>query len=195
MRLVTSPVFLLFLVAAGAVQGAHGMFYTFGSLHWLSQGHSTALVGTLWALGVLAEVLVFAYSGAVVHRFGPTALIAAGAAGAIVRWGLMSLDPPVWLLVPLQLLHALTYGASHLGAVHFISRAVPEAAGGTAQALYLTVAAGMIMGGATFVSGSLYDGYGGRAYLAMAGLGLIGLAAGLALLKRWDGGALLHEGS
>jgi PPP family 3-phenylpropionic acid transporter len=186
-------VFLLLLVGAGAVQGAHGMFYAFGSLHWRGQGISTALVGTLWAVGILAEVLLFAYSGAVARRVGPALLIAAGGAGAILRWGTMSLDPPLWLLFPLQALHSLTYGASHLGAIHFISRAVPDSAGGTAQALYLTVAAGLMMGGATLLSGPLYAALGGRAYLAMAVLSAVGLAAGVALLRRWDGSALWRD--
>jgi PPP family 3-phenylpropionic acid transporter len=189
-KLVKSRLFLVFLLAAGAVQGAHGMFYTFGALHWRSQGISTAWVGALWAVGVLAEVVLFAYSRAVVARVGAAALITAGAAAAILRWGIMGLDPPLWLLFPIQLLHALTYGASHLGAIHFISRAVPEAASGTAQALYATVAAGLLMGGATLLSGSLYAAFGGSAYFAMAVFGAVGLAASVFVLRRWDGGAL-----
>jgi PPP family 3-phenylpropionic acid transporter len=189
-KLVKSRLFLLFLLAAGAVQGAHGMFYTFGALHWRAQGISTAWVGALWAAGVLAEVLLFAYSRAVVARMGAAALITAGSAAAILRWGAMSLDPPLWLLFPIQLLHALTYGATHVGAIHFISRAVPEAASGTAQALYATVAAGLLMGGATLLSGSLYAAFGGSAYFAMAVLSAVGLAASVLVLRGWDGGAL-----
>lgn len=189
-RLVRTKLFLVFLLAAGAVQGAHGMFYTFGALHWRSQGISTAWVGALWAAGVLAEVLLFAYSRAIVTRLGPALLIAVGSAAAVVRWGAMSLDPPLWLLFPIQILHALTYSATHLGAIHFISRAVPERASGTAQAFYATIAAGVLMGCATLMSGSLYAAFGGRAYIAMAVFAAVGLAASLFVLKRWDGGAL-----
>ena len=189
-KLVRSRLFLIFLLAAGAVQGAHGMFYTFGALHWRSQGISTAWVGALWAVGVLAEVLLFAYSRAVVARFGPALLIAVGSAAAIVRWGTMAFDPPMWVLFPIQVLHALTYSATHLGAIHFISRAVPEAASGTAQALYATVAAGVLMGAATLLSGSLYAAFGGTAYFAMALFAAVGLAASVVVLKSWDGGAL-----
>ena len=188
LSLVRSPLFLVFLLAAGAVQGAHAMFYAFGALNWRAQGISTTWVGALWAIGVLAEVLLFAYSGPVLRRFGAVALLICGSAAALVRWSTMSLDPPLWLLIPLQLLHALTYGASHLGAVHFISQAVSPGAAGTAQALYATVAAGLMMGGATLVSGPLYAAFGGRAYLAMAVLATVGLIASL-LLQRWTGQA------
>lgn len=186
-RLVRAPLFLVFLLAVGLIQSTHGTFYTFGALHWRSQGLSTAWVGGLWAIAVLAEVALFAYSGAVLKRWGPVELMAAGAAAAVVRWGLMSCDPPLWALVGLQLLHALTYGASHLGAIHFISRAVPEGAAGTAQALYATFAAGVFMGAVTLASGPLYAAHGGLTYLGPAALGLAGLALTLWLKLWWSG--------
>ena len=68
----------------------------------------------------------------------------------------MGFDPPLALLVPLQMLHGLTYGAAHVGAIHFISRAVPEGQGGTAQALYASVTGGIAMGGAMLLAGPLY---------------------------------------
>jgi PPP family 3-phenylpropionic acid transporter len=102
----------------------------------------------------------------------------------------MSLSPPLLVLIPLQTLHTLTYGASHLGAMHFISRAVPESAQGTAQALYATVASGLLMGGATLASGKLYAHVGEHAYLAMAALAALGFAGAIYVRARWNGGGL-----
>ena len=120
------------LKAAGLIHGSHGMFYTFGVLHWNSQGIAPEWIGTLWAIAIPGEVLLFAYSGAVVHRLGAIPLLITGASAAVLRWTAMSFDPPLALLFPIQLLHGLTYGAAHLGAMHFISRAVPDHAAGTA---------------------------------------------------------------
>lgn len=189
-KLVCSPLFLAFLLAAGAAQGAHGMFYAFGALAWQAQGITTAWIGTLWAIAIVGEVALFAYSGRVVRRWGPAVLLVAATAGAVLRWAAMALAPPLALLIPLQVLHTLTYGASHLGAMHFISRAVPESAQGTAQALYATVASGVLMGVATLVSGWLYARVGVHAYAAMAALATLGLAGALVVLTRWDGGLL-----
>jgi len=193
LRLVASPVFLAFLVAAGAAQGAHGMFYTFGALAWHAQGISNAWVGTLWAIAIAGEVALFAYSGNVVRRWGPVTLLLAATAASVARWALMSLSPPLAALIPLQTLHTLTYGASHLAAMHFISRAVPDGAQGTAQALYATVASGVLMGGSTLVSGWLYAWTGGHAYLAMSALAAVGLAAALVVRARWSGGLLWND--
>ena len=44
----------------------------------------------------------------------------------MVRWLLMGFDPPLALLVLLQISHSLTYGATHIGAIHFMSRVVPD---------------------------------------------------------------------
>ena len=181
--LLGSRTFLIFLVAAGLVQAAHAVFYTFGTLHWRDLGLSTGWSGALWAISIVAEVALFAYSAAVVRRIGPVELIALGAGAAVVRWLAMGFDPPLALLVPLQVLHALTFGATHVGAMHFIGRAVPQVQAGTAQALYASVTGGIAMGGAMLLAGPLYAAYAGRAYWAMAALAAVGLIASLVLLK------------
>lgn len=187
-ELLRSPIFLAFLVAAGAIQGAHAAFYTFGALDWRSQGLSAGTIGALWMIGIAAEVALFAFSGAVMRHVWATTLLIAGAAAAVVRWSAMALDPPLAMLLGLQVLHGATYGAAHLGAIHFISRAVPERTAGTAQALYATVAAGIAMGLSTLLSGVLYEQLGGRgAYAGMAAIALVGLLAAVAVRRQWTG--------
>ena len=95
-------------------------------------------------------------------------LIVLGCAAAVVRWLLMGFDPPLALLVLLQISHSLTYTASHIGAIHFMSRLVPDQQAGTAQALYASVTGGIGLGAAMLIAGPLYASYGGRAYWAMA---------------------------
>ena len=77
------------------------------------------------AIAVLAEVALFAGSGRLLARIGPANMLIAGAALSVLRWVLMAFDPPGALLVPLQVLHAVTYGGSHIGAIYFIAQAVP----------------------------------------------------------------------
>jgi PPP family 3-phenylpropionic acid transporter len=187
--LLRSPAFLVFLLAAGSVQAAHAVFYTFGTLHWAGQGLSSAWAGALWAIGVAIEIGLLAFSGAVVRRIGAVELIVLGGATAVLRWAVMGFDPPLALLIPLQALHGVTFGATHIGAIYFMGRAVPQQHSGTAQALYASVTAGVGLGGAMLIAGQLYAAYGGQAYWAMAALAALGLAASLALLRmvRGDG--------
>ncbi len=181
---------LAFLVAAGAVQSAHAVLYTFGTLHWRAQGIGPTTIGVLWSIGVIAEIVLFLYSSTVMQRLGAITLLNIGAVASVVRWLVMSLDPPLAVLLPLQVLHGATYGAAHLGAIHFIARAVPESQAGTAQALYATITAGIGMGGAMLLAGQVYDSWGGRTYLLMVALSAAALVAGFVLRRIWSGGEI-----
>ncbi len=186
MRLFRRPVFLAFLIAASAAQASHALFYTFGALHMQAQGISAAAIGTLWAVGVLAEVALFALAGVRLRHLAPDTLLAIGASAAVVRWAAMSFDPPLALLAPLQLLHAFTYGATHLGAILFVARTVKDEVSGTVQALYATFASGVVMGLATYASGPLYAAYAGGAYAAMSLMAIAAWAAALFIRVTWS---------
>ncbi|CFX40675.1 Major facilitator superfamily protein [Candidatus Filomicrobium marinum] len=191
-RLAVTPLFVLFLIAGGTVQAAHATYYTFATLHWTSQGITPLIIGALWALGVIAEVVLFAFSGRVVAWIGIRGLLITAAASAVIRWTAMSVDPPLWALFPLQLLHGMTFGAAHIAAIHFMSQAVPEKLAGTAQALYASVGMGLAMAIATLISGVLYERFAGGAYLGMAGLAALGLIAALAMARLWRGGYVIE---
>ena len=192
-RLLSSPVFVAFLLAAGLAQAAHATLLTFGTLIWQHQGLSPAWSGALWAIGVLAEVGLFAISGPLIARFGAVNLLILAAFVSVLRWAAMAINPPLSLLVPLQLLHAMTYGGSHVAAIHFMHQAVPRSGSGSAQALYATVASGIAMGISTLIAGRLYASYGGGSYAGMAAISLLSLIAALRLRALWNGGALFED--
>jgi PPP family 3-phenylpropionic acid transporter len=183
-RMVMAPRFLVFLLAAGAVQSSHAVFYTFGVLDWQRQGISPTLAAACWSVGVVAEIGLFAFSRTVVERVGAPGLIVAGGLAGLLRWTIMAFEPPLALLMPLQALHGLTFGAAHLGALHFLGASVAPSEAGTAQAVYASVTAGIGMGLATLFAGPLYGSFGSRAYLAMALLATIGILA--AIWLRWS---------
>ena len=58
------------------------MLYGFGSLRWLQAGYSEDAIGVLWAIGVVAEVILFAFGGVLVQRLGPVGLLRSAAAPA-----------------------------------------------------------------------------------------------------------------
>jgi PPP family 3-phenylpropionic acid transporter len=163
--LLRNPAFLTVAAAASLVQASHALYYGFSTIAWQTEGLDGTAIGALWALGVLAEIVLFALSARL--PFAPTTLILFGAAGAVIRWSAMALAPPAAALPALQCLHALSFGATHLGALTFVTRAAPPGLGATAQG-YLGVALGLVMAGATGLSGVLYGRYGSLAYGAMA---------------------------
>src|SRR4051812_7181418 len=168
--------FIAVIVAASLIQSSHAVYYAFATIDWQAAGFDGTTIGALWALGVIAEIALFAASARLPIAVTPTVLLVCGAAGAFVRWLAMGLYPPAALLPLLQCLHGLSFGATHLGALVFVVRVAPEGLGATAQG-YLSVALGLSMAGATGLSGLLYENYGTAAYEVMA----IGAAIGTAI--------------
>jgi MFS transporter, PPP family, 3-phenylpropionic acid transporter len=176
--LLRDPVFVAMLTAASLIQSSHAVYYSFSALAWRARGLEGSTVAGLWALGVIAEIVLFAFSGRLPPALTPPVLIMIGSAGGLLRWGGMAFDPPVALLPWLQLLHALTFGTTYLGALMFVARRASPGQSATAQG-YLAVATGLATAAATGLSGQLYAAYGVRAYAAMALAAVAGGACAL----------------
>ena len=179
-ELLRDPAFLAAIAAASLVQASHAMYYGFSTIDWQAAGYDGGVIGALWALGVIAEIALFALSARLPSAITPVALLMIGAVGALVRWCAMAIAPPLAALPLLQCLHALSFGATHLGALAFVARVAPPGAGATVQG-YFAVTLGITMAIATALAGVLYGHFGGAAYAAMAVMaaagGLCALAA------------------
>jgi PPP family 3-phenylpropionic acid transporter len=174
------PLALWLLIAAAAcVQASHAAIYAFGSLHWRDQGFSDPVIGYLWAVGVLAEILLFAAAGRVVGRqsYGRAFLIA-GAGAAILRFSLMTFAPGLTATFALQALHGLSFGATHLGAMAALSRLAPAGARGRAQGV-LNTAVSLGIAAGTVLSGFLFRAAGAWVFAAMAPVAAMGLVLAL----------------
>ena len=88
----------------------------------------------------------------------------------MLRWGAMAFDPPVAVLVPLQLLHAARSGRRISARWDLGARGAARAGGDRAGLLSATVS-GIVMAAATGLSGLIYAATGSLAYLAMAAMG------------------------
>ncbi len=182
-----SPAFVAVAMGASLIQASHAVMYGFATLQWSARGIPGPAIGLLWAIGVIAEVALFAVSRRVVGWFGPIGMILLGGLGGVVRWSFMALDPPTAALPLLQALHALSFAATHLGTMHFIAQAVPAGRGATAQG-DLVALQGIVFAAMMGQSGGLVESYGSGAYAMMAAA-----AAAGAVLAGWARGRLPRE--
>ena len=171
--------FLVFIAAVSLLQSSHAVLYVFGTIHWRDAGIADDVIGALWAEGVIAEIILFAFSGAVVARVSPIRLMWIAAAAGVVRWAILANTTDVTMLFATQWLHGLTFGAAHLAAMHHMLHTVPEHMSASAQSLYSGFAIGLVMGLMMLVTGWLYAGYGGEAFYAMTLLSAAGGAVAL----------------
>lgn len=166
-KLLLSPGFWMVTGGASLIQASHAVYYGFSVLDWRAKGLEASSIGGLWGLAVIAEIVLFAFSARFQQRLGALGLLGLGAFGAVVRWGAMSLNPPLLLLPILQSLHAFSFGATHLGSMQLLARLAPARQFATAQGDFATVLA-LVMAGGMALAGALYADLGDRAYAAMA---------------------------
>ncbi len=143
------------LVICFLMQLGHGPYYTFYSIYMQDHGYSLSFIGFLWALGVLAEVLIFMRMHKLVPKFGLKRLLVVSLLVASSRWVIVALFPmSMPLMVMAQIFHAASFGLYHAVAIQLIHNYFVGQNQGKGQALYSSVSFGA--GGAI---GSLYAGY------------------------------------
>ncbi|MCP3665550.1 MAG: MFS transporter [Gammaproteobacteria bacterium] len=175
LSVIKRPTVIAFFLVCFLLQMGHGTYYAFFSIYMESTGYSKTLIGQLWALGVIAEVLVFIFMHKLLQRFGARQVLLASLFLAAVRWLLIGNFPEsLSILLFAQLLHAATFGTFHAAAIHFVHHYFTGRHQGRGQALYSSLSFGA--GGAT---GSLYSGF------LWSGAGpavTFGISAGISLL-------------
>ena len=173
----------LLIAAAALIQGSHGGLYAFGSIEWRAVGFSDSVIGYFWAIGVVAEILVFYLLGRGVGRGSAgLGLILLGGAAAAFRWALLAASPGLWATLALQALHGLSFGATHLGSMAALAALAPDKARGRAQGL-LGSSIALAMAAATVLSGFLYRISGTTLFAAMAPLGAAAVALVLLAMR------------
>src|SRR5690606_14239204 len=105
------PGVLAFFLCVGLMQLSHGPYYTFLSVHLERLGYERGVIGLLWALGVVAEIVLFLFMARILSRFSLRRVLAASFLLAALRWLLLgSLAEYLPVLLFAQLLHAATFG-------------------------------------------------------------------------------------
>jgi PPP family 3-phenylpropionic acid transporter len=182
-RLVRLPGLLRLALAAGLIQASHALLYGFGTIHWRAAGHGETAIGALWALSVIAEILLFWWGTRLLSRLPPWQLLALAGALAALRWTMTALWVALPVLAVAQSLHAASFAAAHLAAMHHLRDHMPAALQASAQGVYMALGLAPLFGMLSPLSGWLYGAAGGHAFLVMAALALLGAGLGLGLRR------------
>lgn len=182
-KVLRQPTVLALMLACTAMSSAHGGFYVFFSIHLSEHGYGKTLIGLLWSLGVLAEIIVFLLMPRLLRRFSLRWILLLSFAATVPRfllmgWAVESLATMIFV----QSLHGLTFGAYHAAAIAAVNQYFPQALRGRGQALYssLSFGAGGLFG--ALLSGLFWDAWGAGWVFALAAVfGLLGFF----LIWRW----------
>jgi len=136
------------------VQFAHAPYYVFYSIYLKEHLYSTTTTGLLWSLGVIAEIVLFLFMKGLLKRYSLRGILLTSLIFAILRWVLIGgYVENLGLLIFAQLLHAATFGGTHIAAIHFVHRFFDHQHQAKGQALYHSLSFGL--GG---MLGSLFSG-------------------------------------
>lgn len=144
------PAVRALLGACFCMSAAHGALYVFYSIFLVDHGYDKGFVGWMWALGVVAEIVVFMLMPRLSRQFTMRAILLFAFACAVLRfamigWGVGSL---FWLIIA-QVLHGATFGAYHAAAIAVVNHWFPGKLQARGQALYgsISFGAGGMLGG------------------------------------------------
>ena len=180
--LLRQPAVLSLVGVCFLMQAGHAPYYTFYSIYLDTKGYSGTVIGLLWALGVLAEVLLFLRVDRWISRYGVRALLLISLLLATVRWIIIGFwaDTLGWLMVA-QLLHAASFGLHHAAAIQLTHQLFKGQHHGKGQALYASLF------GAGGAVGAMYSGYCWDLGGAMLAYGVAALLCLLGLGWAWRG--------
>ncbi len=166
-KLLRDPGFIVIVVASALIQSSHSAYYIFASIAWQQAGFSGLTIAGLWALGVIAEIVLFALSPRFVL---PSAvLVVIAAASAVVRWAVTAQDPPIAILAIAQLGHGLSFGLTQVGIMGLMVHHVPGHVMARGQG-YLTACGGIFASVTSILCGMIYARYGQGVYYMMAAM-------------------------
>lgn len=149
------PSVIAFLLICLLMQASHGPYYTFYTIYLEQHDYSSSLIGQLWALGVMSEVIIFLVMHRWLPRFGLRNVFMVSLLLTSLRWLLIAIFPQnLPVLIVAQFLHAASYGSFHASAIAWVHRHFIGKTQGRGQALYSSASFGV--GG---VIGSLFSGY------------------------------------
>jgi PPP family 3-phenylpropionic acid transporter len=180
LSILKKPEVIAFLLVNILLQMAHAPYYVFYSIYLKHHQYSATVTGLLWALGVVAEIVLFIYMRRLLARYRLRPILLVCILLAVVRWLLIGwCADDLGLLMLAQLLHAATFGGVHVVAIHWVQLHFGQQHQGKGQALYSSLSFGLGGGLGSLASGYYWELLGASVVysLAASASGLAGLLA------------------
>ena len=154
-RQLRRPFVILFFLVSFLLQVSHGAYYTYFSIYLASLEYTKFQIGWLWALGVIAEVVMFVFMHRWLKKSAIVNILLISLLMTFIRWGMTAFyADTLYVIALLQCLHAFSFGAMHVASIQFVHDKFEQHHQGRAQALYSSMGFGA--GGA---AGAYLSGY------------------------------------
>lgn len=185
--LLKRPEVAAFFVSAFLMIAAHAALYVFYSLYLAQLGYSKTVIGLMWSLGVIAEIVFFFYQAPIFRRFGIRKLMIACFLIAAVRFLMIGFGAQSLILLLLaQLLHAATFGVHHSASIATLQYWFHGPLQARGQALFISMSYGLggTIGG--LILSIVWDKFGPQTVYTLAALMGVAGAIAAGCCYRWQ---------
>lgn len=167
---------MTFLITVLFASIGSGIVHNYVFLYLADLGASETLMGLSQTAATFSELPVFFFSAILLRKIGARGLLLLSLLAYIVRLTAYTLMPPVWLVLPINLLHGLTFSALWVAGVSYVNSVAPKGMSATAQGLFAGVTMGLGSACGALLGGLLFDTMGARVmFLTAASFTFVGL--------------------
>jgi len=156
--LIRNKNFVIFLLTIFMANISATTFLSFLSLYVSQLGGSDTVIGWAFSIAAITEVPCMIYLGGLSDKIGRKPLLVAALFSHPLRLFLYTMASRPDLILPIQLLHGLTFGVLYVASVAFVSDITSESRG-TAIGLYTTATSAGSAAGSAF-AGFIADSHG-----------------------------------
>jgi PPP family 3-phenylpropionic acid transporter len=164
---------LLFLIIIFSAGMGSAIIHNYLFLYMDLLGASNTLMGLALTVATLSELVIFSSSDQLLNRWGIKNVLLLALAALAVRLLTYAIISNPWLVLPVQLLHGLSFSALWAAGVAYADKIAPPGLGATAQGLFTGIFMGLAAAIGAFVGGVLYESIGLLWMFGLAGLGLL----------------------
>ncbi|KAJ8028477.1 Major facilitator superfamily domain-containing protein 6 [Holothuria leucospilota] len=159
--LLIKPKVLLFIIVLTVEGISLGMHYSFVNVYWKTElGASITLIGLSILLTVIAETPFLYFSGKIIQRIKYQGVVYSTLLAYAIRYICYAIIRNPWAVLPVTLLHGITYGIGWPGFTMYANQIAPPGMSATLQSIKSSACfgGGFIIG--NFAGGFIYDTFG-----------------------------------
>ena len=166
-ELLSSKPFVVILMLAILLQGAHASYYNYGYIFLDDLGVNSFYIGLILNVAILLEIVFFTQADKLLANMKVSTMFLIAGIGSTMRWILIFLFPFTSVFIATQLFHAFSFGVAHFAFIRYISEKVPTNLIPAAQGMYAAFAMSLSIAILTLFGGQLYDISPNLAFLGM----------------------------
>lgn len=138
--ILKKPIVYSFFIIEFIMLFSHAPFYSFYSNYLSHSGFQTSSIGFLWSVGVVAEIVMFAYAHLFLKHYSWRFLVILCLLLTGLRWGIVGVFSTSFVAqFSAQMIHAFSFGLFHMIAMRVIFQNFSMGQQGRGQAIYSTM--------------------------------------------------------